>query len=168
MPIRIFSTRTRNCPPKRVCRLRVADLPAVIAAYPQQEWLPWGMLAKEWDWWPKYRAWMIAEPPVSDNPEDLCRTAVAAHALCDRDGVEIPDWVWEHQSRTPIALSRLLQTTGFLWEWAICDAPPACCHHNVWFDKASLTENTKLSVRLERFNQRRETAHVVGEAERPV
>ncbi len=115
------------------------------------------MLAKEWEWWPKDRAWMIAEPPVSDNPDDLCRIAVAVHALCDRDGVEIPDWVWEHQSRTPIALSRVMRTTGFLWEWAICDAPMACCYHNVWFGKASLTENTRLGVRLEKFNQRRQS-----------
>ena len=153
--LRIFSLRAKPRPPKQVRRFRAADLPEVIAAYPHQEWLPWGTLAKEREWWPADRKWMIAEPPVSDSPDVLCRIAVAVHALCDRDCVEIPDWVWQHQSRVPIALSRLLPTTGFLWEWAVCDAPPACAYHNVWFGAASLTENTKLSVRLERFNQRR-------------
>ena len=65
MPVRIFSARAKPRPPKRVRRLRAADLPEVMATYPHQDWLPWNMLAKEWDWWPKDRAWMIDEPPVS-------------------------------------------------------------------------------------------------------
>lgn len=77
---------------------------------------------------------MIRDEPEGPDAEDICRIAAVVHALCDRDGVRIPDWVWEHTSAIPLAWDRSCVMRGFIWEQTVANAPPACEYHNVWFD----------------------------------
>ncbi|MDE0699675.1 MAG: hypothetical protein OXH61_03005 [Acidimicrobiaceae bacterium] len=92
-----------------------------------------------------HRVAMIAEPPrrfrwwhrVTRRREDLARIASVVHALCDRDGVPVPDWVWEHRARKHRGLSE--HSSGFY----IHDkgAPRSCEYHRVWFDPASIEDH---------------------------
>ncbi len=96
--------------------------------------VPLTLLVKEWDYFPDDRAFMIEDEPVGPDADDLCRIAAVVHALCERDGVQIPDWVWEHRSVVPLAWDRSCVMEGFIWERTVEHAPPACEFHNVWFD----------------------------------
>ena len=115
-------------------RVQAADLPALIQRDDLRPHLPLTLLVKEWDSFPGERAAMIEASPSGDDSDDLCRIAAVVHALCERDDVPIPDWVWEHRSPVPIAWDRSCLMTGFIWEQTIANAPPACEFHNVWFD----------------------------------
>ena len=96
--------------------------------------VPLTLLVKEWDYFPDDRPAMIEDEPEGPDPDDLCRIAAVVHALCDRDGVPIPDWVWKHRSPVPIAWDRSCVMHGFIWETTVANAPPACEYHDVWFD----------------------------------
>ena len=133
MPVRVFKPPLSELAPV-YSRVRAAALPAVMAEGGSREHVPLTLLVKEWDDFPEEREEMIAEEPAGGDLGDICRVAAVVHALCDRDGVSIPDWVWRHRSPVPIAWGRSVPMTGFIWEQTIANAPPACEHHNVWFD----------------------------------
>ena len=141
MPVRIRSNRVPGTPAEAVRRVRAADLPAMIAVGGRREHLPFATLAKEWGWWPDDRPMMVAEPPVSSDFDSLCRIAAVAHALCDRDGVAVPEWVKQYRSGKPLALSSVIPTHGPVWERIVNDAPPTCEFHNVWFDRRSIADS---------------------------
>ena len=114
-------------------RLRAADVP-VLYADPGIRWaVPLGALIREWEWWPSERVAIIADEPVGASPDNLCRIAAVVHALCDRDGVPVPDWVWQHRWPEPIAWTSELSTEGASWDRTVAQAPAACAWHNVWF-----------------------------------
>ena len=64
---------------------------------------------------------------------DLAKIAAVVHALCDRDGLDVPAWVELHRSPRPVSLTgtRLRRTQWTAWARSV--APSACSHHNVWF-----------------------------------
>ena len=133
MPVRVFKSPLRE-PAPVYRRVRAADLPPAMTPTLPREHVPLTSLVKDWEDFPAEREAMIADPPTGDDTDDLCRIAAVVHALCDRDGTAIPDWVWEHRSETPIAWGKSVPMTGFIWEQTIANAPPACEYHNVWFD----------------------------------
>ena len=71
---------------------------------------------------------------------DLERIAAVVHALCDRDGVDVPDWVWKHRSARSIGLVASLDPESRYGRAVLVDAPDACAYHRVWFDH-SMIEN---------------------------
>ena len=121
-------------------RLRAADVPALYAE-PGVRWsVPLVALIREWHWWPSERAAIVADEPVGGLPEDLCRIAAVVHALCDRDGVPVPDWVWRYRWQEPIAWTGELAAAGSLWDRMIARAPEACAYHNVWFGEDFISD----------------------------
>ena len=84
----------------------------------------------------RYRRWHCFTP----RRHDLARIAAVVHALCDRDEVDIPDWVWKHRSRRPIGVPVSLDPTTQWGRTIVADAPDACTYHRVWFDH-SMIEN---------------------------
>ncbi len=115
-------------------RVRAADLPSLMKPGESRPHVPLSLLIKQWDSFPQDREIMIKDAPVGPDPEDLCRIAAVVHALCDRDGVQITDWVWGHKSAVALAWDRSCTMRGFIWEHTLVNAPPACEYHNVWFD----------------------------------
>lgn len=95
-----------------------------------------------------HRVAMVARPPrphrwyhrFTRRRHDLSRIAAVVHALCDRDGVSVPDWVWRHRSRRPIGVFASLDPNSKWGRAALADAPDACAYHDVWFDQ-SMIEN---------------------------
>ena len=90
--------------------MTAAALPALMATDDQRDrMVALRVLVKDWAQSPDGRERMIAEPPrrhrwhhrFTARRRDLPRIAAVVHALCDRDGVEVPAWV--HQHRCPQA-----------------------------------------------------------------
>lgn len=115
-------------------------MPALYADAGVRPSVPLGALVREWEWWPQDRTAIVAEEPVGAAGTDLCRIAAVVHALCDRDGVPVPAWVWRHCWREPIAWTRELPARGPLWERMVAHAPAACAWHNVWFGEDLISD----------------------------
>ena len=105
--------------------------------------------AKDWAHeTPESRARMVAARPrrfrwyhrFNARRRDLARIAAVAHALCDRDGVEVPDWVWRHRSRRHIMIGGRPATDTPWVRLVQAEAPAACSYHRVWFDPASIED----------------------------
>lgn len=104
---------------------------------------------------PDSREAMIADPPkpgwrwVRGRRRDLARIAAVVHALCARDEVPIPQWVWEHRSPEHISMSSRSEALfgpppkeDPRTDWRYWDAPDACNWHRVWFDRAFIEDKT--------------------------
>ena len=136
MPVRIIKPSVSHAKPSAYRRVRASDLPAIMTPGAPRPHVPLTLLVKEWDYFPEDadRAAMVEEEPAGPDPDDLCRIAAVVHALCARDGIPIPEWVWQHRSAVPIAWDRSCVMEGFIWERTMENAPPECEYHNVWFD----------------------------------
>ena len=135
MPVRIRSQRYARSTVPVYGRVRAADLPRAMVEPGKREHVPLTFFVREWDAWPDERSAMIADTPTGDDADDLCRIAAVVHALCARDGVPVPAWVFDHRSEVDIAWGRHCVMEGFIWEQTIADAPAACAYHRVWFDR---------------------------------
>ena len=112
--------------------------------------------AKHWALVPDNRETMIADPPrhgyITDRWHpwhrwNLVRVAAVVHALCDRDGVDVPAWVFKHLAPHHISAS-------WAGHWLLKghmsddprelrwyrDAPDACDYHRAWFDPAFIED----------------------------
>ncbi len=112
--------------------------------------------AKHWALVPDDREAMIADPPrhgyITDRWHpwhrwNLVRVAAVVHALCDRDGVDVPAWVFEHRAPHHIRVSwGAFSVLGALdqndprSERRYFDAPEACNYHRAWFDHAFIED----------------------------
>ncbi len=86
---------------------------------------------RRYRWWHRFTA----------RRHDLARIAAVVHALCDRDGVDVPGWVWKHRSARPIGLIPL-DLESHYGSIVLDVAPDACVYHRVWFDPASIENIT--------------------------
>ena len=131
--------------------LCASDLPAHLAAGDRRGGaVPLRELVKRWACFPQQRPMMIAQAPrrhrwhdrLTSRRHDLVRISAVVHALCDRDGVSVPGWVYKHRSRRPIGLAASLDPTTEWARIALADAPSACAYHDVWFDQAMIENIT--------------------------
>ena len=134
MPVRVRAQRPPADPLPVYRRARAADLPTAMSSGGSREHVPLTFFAREWAAWPDERVAMIREAPQGCNEDDLCRIAAVVHALCDRDGIAVPDWVWRHRSEVDLAWGRHCAMDGFIWDQTVANAPSACAFHRVWFD----------------------------------
>ena len=103
-------------------------------------------LVKRWACSPDEREAMIAAPPrrhrrldrFMRRRWDVARVAAVVHALCDRDGVAVPGWVWRHRSPRPEGITPLMDLRSGWAQRVLVDAPAACAYHNVWFDSSMI------------------------------
>ena len=108
-------------------------------------------LVKGWACFPEQRQAMIAAAPrrhrrldrFTRRRWDLARIAAVVHALCDRDGVAVPGWVWKHRAAEPVGITPLMDLRSGWAQRVLADAPAACAYHNVWFD-SSMIESTSM------------------------
>lgn len=95
------------------------------------------------------RSAMIEDPPrrrrwydrFTRRRRDLARIAAVVHALCDRDGVPVPDWVWLHRSRRAVGLTDRSPMGSRRNNILRRSAPEACAYHRVWFDSATIEDH---------------------------
>lgn len=153
MPVRILRPKPPVAAvPRR--RMRAADIPEVIRLDDKRKLLPYSMFAKEWEWWPEDRSMMVVDRPVSDDNDNLCRIAAVVHALCDRDGVAVPEWVWDYRAPKAIALSDSLVVDGQLLRVSVAEAPSTCEYHNVWFSYRTIEPLSSAAERIKRVRRK--------------
>lgn len=107
-------------------------------------------LVKCWAVYPNLRAQMVADPPkryrwydrFNERRWDLARIAAVVHALCDRDGIAVPGWVWKHRCRRPVGIVASFDPNSNYGRAVLIDAPEACAYHNVWFDQTMIENIT--------------------------
>ena len=155
MPARVYSTAKRSTgvvQPRR--RMRAADVPEVLSWVDASPFHGFSLLIKEWHWWPDEREAIIADRPLSANHADLCRVAAVVHALCDKDEVGVPGWVFDYTSPEPLTLAAMLPKTGGLWERMVAEACGACRYHNVWFSWRDIEPLPEAARRVTRQRRR--------------
>ncbi len=131
--------------------LCAADLPAHLAAGDRRGGaVALRELVKRWACFPQQRPMMIARAPrrhrwfdrFTSRRHDLVRISAVVHALCDRDGVAVPGWVYKHRSRRPLGVVASFDPATEWGRVALADAPSACAYHDVWFDQAMIENIT--------------------------
>lgn len=136
-------------PPLPEPQVTAADLPYWMSRYDGRGRITELIqLAKDWARMPTLRDAMISEPPkrrrwwhrYTPRKRDLARIAAVVHALCDRDGHPVPDWVWEHRSDKAIHIDCRPCDDNPYSEHVRSIAPGACTYHNVWFDPPSIED----------------------------
>ena len=86
-----------------------------------------------WRQRPEQRLAVLAGPPP-ENIDEVVAAKIAAvvHALCDRDGLEVPSWV--HRCRLDVGIGLFGVPLDTPYGEGVCRrAPRTCAQHGVWF-----------------------------------
>lgn len=147
LPIRpVSGAPTRTEPSFRVRRRTAAELPPFMVGESLFEAYrtPLVQFIADWNRSPA-KAAMIEDAPSYDGSDLYLLPALAAvvHALADRDGVEVPDWVWNHKlSAEWVLFCDPAEGETFFWKRDMARAPSVCAHHRVYFHHRLLDKGT--------------------------
>ena len=109
--------------------LTAAHLPAWMSAGQGSRIAALSSFVNHWALHPERRPAMCAAAPSGPNRLDLVRIAATAHALCDRDGVAVPEWVWAHTWHEDVRVYDVGEASAAFRGSAV----GGCAHHRVWF-----------------------------------
>lgn len=122
-------------------RLAAAEVPALMLAGWRGRRSAVAAYVKAWAHECDMRADMCRDEPRGPNRLDLVRIAAVVHALCDRDSVEIPAWVWRHRWHEDVCLTERIPIDGTLGVRIRSTAVSACAYHHVWFDAEHILDH---------------------------
>ena len=111
--------------------LTAAHLPAWMALSRSARIGALSTFINHWAVRPDRRLAMCVPPPDGENRLDLVRIAATVHALCVRDAVEVPDWVWAQTWHEDVTI----YDVGEVTPECRASAMPSCAHHGVWFSE---------------------------------
>lgn len=95
----------------------------------------------DWNWMPHRRSEMIADPPPTNSDPFLLASLVSVvHALCDRDGISVPDWVTGVCIEEERTLSGLSVDSRF-GQVVKRKAPAVCSEHGVYFEADEISRD---------------------------
>lgn len=103
----------------------------------------------DWNSKPLCREEMLTgEPPQDADPFLLAATASVVHALCDRDGLELPSWAKSVKVSPESTLSGCSVDTAF-GKAVKSSAPPVCEQHGVYFEAELLNSTFRKMGKME-------------------
>ena len=103
----------------------------------------------DWNSKPLCREEMLTgEPPQDADPFLLAATASVVHALCDRDGLELPSWAKSVKVSPESTLSGCPVDTAF-GKAVKSSAPPVCEQHGVYFEAELLNSTFRKMGKME-------------------
>lgn len=121
-----------------------ASLPPLMSVPDPRGSYRFPLLQFIWDWnVASDKAALIREAPVydGDDPNLLPAIAVIVHALADRAGVLVPDWVADHRSPEDVMLFGWA-FDGRYARWVRRRSLAVCAYHRVWFHPRTLDKGT--------------------------
>ena len=137
---------TRRRPSFRVRVRAAADLPKQMVGETRFDAYRTPLLQFIADWnRTSDKARLVEKAPVYEgaDPRLLPSIAAVVHALVDRCGMPVPDWVWEHRlSKDWVLFSDPGERGSVLWERDMRSAPSTCAHHRVYFHHRLLDKGT--------------------------
>lgn len=87
----------------------------------------------DWRRYPEQRDTVLATfPPAGTSELVAAKMAAVVHALCDRDEVAVPDWVYRCRAEPEIALFGAYLDTPY-GQRIRRRSPRVCASHGVWF-----------------------------------
>jgi len=123
---------------------RAADLPRLMSVPDPRGPYRAPVLQFIWDWnVAPDKSTLVSEAPVydGDDPNLLPAIAVVVHALADRDGVPVPDWVAGHRAPADVMLFGYAFDKPYA-RWVRLRSPAVCDPHRVWFHPRVLDKGT--------------------------
>ena len=126
---------TTAAPRQRGEPLTAAHLPDWMSAGQGSKIAALSSFVNHWALHPERRAAICAASPSGQNRLDLVRIAATVHALCDRDGVAVPDWVWAHTWHEDVRIHGVGEASAEFRSNALA----TCAHHRVWFRDDHIT-----------------------------
>ena len=124
-----FPAGATAAPRRRGEPVTAAHLPEWMSAGQGSRIAALSSFVNHWALHPERRPAMCAAPPSGQNRLDLVRIAATVHALCDRDGVGVPDWAWAHTWHEDVRIYDVGEASAEFRSNAL----GTCAHHRVWF-----------------------------------
>lgn len=96
-------------------------------------------LIKDWNNQPESRAQMLSGGlPEGTDATTAAKIAAVVHALCQRDGHPLPEWVLTSRSPVDVALVHDVDLSSPYGRRLRDDAPGVCAYHRVYFSVVDL------------------------------
>ena len=119
----------------------VGELPAAMAIPGGRGAGYWPLVRfiKDWNNQPESRALMLAGGlPEGADAAAAAKIAAVVHALCQRDGHPLPQWVLSARSPTEVAMVPDVDLESPYGQRLRRDAPGVCHYHRVYFSVVDL------------------------------
>ena len=124
--------------------LRAADLPELMAAECRRGSyrVPLAQFISDWNR-SGDRSAMISEAPSyeGDDPELMPTVAAVVHALCERDAMEVPEWVLGYRADRDVVLFAGDPDSDY-GRWVRDQSPPAAKFHRIHFQPHLLEKDS--------------------------
>lgn len=115
--------------PGRPAMLEAAHLPQLMLSGRSGRIVSMSQFVKDWGHWPDRRVTMCEREPAGPNRLDLIRIAATVHAVCERDNVPVPPWVWRYRWHEDVRMTGSRPPN----ERDLLNALPVCEYHRIWF-----------------------------------
>lgn len=100
---------------------------------------PLEQLIKDWNNQPESRTLMLAGAlPEGTDTTTAAKIAAVVHALCQRDGHPLPEWVPSARSPVDVALVSDVDLASPYGQRLRAEAPGVCAYHRVYFSAVDL------------------------------
>lgn len=143
LPVRPDTVLPGSDEPRYQRPLRACDLPAIMGVDDWFDGYRFALVQFVADWnRSEHPALLVADPPVYEGKDWRLLPTVAAvvHALVDRAGLSVPEWVWEHKA--PRDWVVFCRPGSYFWSRDLEKSPATCVHHRVFFHSRLLDKGT--------------------------
>ena len=103
---------------------------------PRGRFRPMLMFIRFWNDHPDRRTEMLADPPYDGEHFYVTLAAATVHALCQRDGMPVPEWVWNYR----LDEDRFMTGDRVSTSADTSESPLLCYYHRVHFKAFNLYE----------------------------
>ena len=146
-PIRAqFEVPSRTTPSFRVRRRVAGELPRHMAGETPFEAYRTPLLQFVADWnRSSAKPTMMEQAPSYEGPDPYLLPSIASvvHALADRHGLPVPDWVCRHKLPEDwVLFCEPGDTASYFWQRGVENAPSTCAYHRVYFHRRLLDKGT--------------------------
>lgn len=138
------SGRSRASTPGVFEELTAADLPGLMEAECRRGpyRVPLAQFISDWNRSADPGTMVLEEPSYTgDDPELMPTVAAVVHALCERDAMKPPEWVFNHRASRSVVLFASSPYSNY-GRWVQEQSPPVSKFHRVYFQPQLLDKGS--------------------------